>query len=146
MFTANLKKAIADTLFYGLNEDTDNPTYLCYKDPVQQGLETPGFFIETITSNITKLIGKRAHERTLFNVIYYPQDTEEYLSEFDELTGKLYPLLQMVEDRDSGECYHTQDLEITPTTGQLNIQFAIEYDVLYGNTGDVMERMEYERR
>lgn len=146
MFTANLKKAIADTLFYGLNEDTDNPTYLCYKDPVRQGLETPGFFIETITSNITKLIGKRAHERTLFNVIYYPQNTEEYLSEFDELTGKLYPLLQIVEDRDSGECYHTQDLEITPTTGQLNIQFAIEYDVLYTGRDDTMERMIYERR
>lgn len=146
MFTANLKKAIADTLFYGLNEDTDNPTYLCYKDPVQQGLETPGFFIETITSNITKLIGKRAHERTLFNVIYYPQNTEEYLSEFDELTGKLYPLLQIVEDRDSGECYHTQDLEITPTTEQLNIQFAIEYDVLYTGRDDTMERMIYERR
>lgn len=146
MFTANLKKAIADTLFYGLNEDTDNPTYLCYKDPIQQGLETPGFFIETITSNITKLIGKRAHERTLFNVIYYPQNTEEYLSEFDELTGKLYPLLQMVEDRDSGECYHTQDLEITPTTEQLNIQFAIEYDVLYTGRDDTMERMIYERR
>lgn len=146
MFTENLKKAIADTLFYGLNEDTDNPTYLCYKDPVQQGLETPGFFIETITSNITKLIGKRAHERTLFNVIYYPQNTEEYLSEFDELTGKLYPLLQIVEDRDSGECYHTQDLEITPTTEQLNIQFAIEYDVLYTGRDDTMERMIYERR
>jgi hypothetical protein len=79
-------------------------------------------------------------------VIYYPQDTEEYLSEFDELTGKLYPLLQMVKDRDTEDCYYTQDLEITPTTGQLNIQFAIEYDVLYGTTGDVMERMEYERR
>lgn len=146
MLTGNLKKAIADTLFYGLNSDYDNPTYLCYKDHVEQGLETPGFFIEVLTTNINKLIGNRAHERTVFIVTYYPQDTEEYLSEFDELTSKLYPLLQMVKDRDTEDCYYTQGLEITPTTGQLNIQFAIEYDVLYGSTGNFMERMEYERR
>ena len=147
MFTEKLKKAIADTLYYGLNEDTDNPKYRCYVDPVQQGLEPPCFVIEQGISTMKEMIMGRLNERTLFNVTYFPENEEEYTSEFAELTAKLYLLMRTLSDHDTGESYHTQSFEITPSEGQLNIQFAITYEVLDVAEHPLMEGLTtYERK
>lgn len=70
-----------------------NPVNI-YTDKVEQGFETPAFFIRTIRSSESRLLGNRAKRQYTFSIHYYSESRKN--EELQEVASKLYGILRQI--------------------------------------------------
>lgn len=79
------------------NEFNDNDEeYEIYTDNVEQGLNTPCFFIFSLKPSSKQLIGNRYDRKYPFDIHYFPKD-ENSRNEINEVIERLYLAFEYIE-------------------------------------------------
>lgn len=76
--------------------NADGNEYTIYTENVEQGLETPCFFIFKLKPSSKQLVGNRYDRKYPFDVHYFPKDKENINYEINEVTERLYSALEYI--------------------------------------------------
>lgn len=137
-------KSIIDAMSEALNKEFGTD-YKIYTEAVRQGLKAPCFFISCVESaEEEKLIAKpyvgRYLRRQKMEVLYLPKD-ENYKSEYDEVTDRLYDTLYYI--RADGDLIRGTELKSVIDKGLLIFSVTYEFFVERSDeSGELMSREE----
>ena len=81
-----------------LDSEFNNKTeeYTLYTENIEQGLETPCFFIFKLKPSSKQLVGNRYEKKYPFDIHYFPKDEENINYEINEVTERLYSALEYI--------------------------------------------------
>lgn len=137
-------KSIIDAMSEALNKEF-GADYKIYTEAVRQGLKAPCFFIACVESaEEEKLIAKpyvgRYLRRQKMEILYLPKD-EDYKSEYDEVTDRLYDTLYYI--RADGDLIRGTELKSVIDKGLLIFSVTYEFFVERSDeSGELMRREE----
>lgn len=86
-------KAIRQGVIDAIDKEFDLP--ICI-DKIQQGVEPPCFLITSLTNSESHLIGNRFERNNAFMVQYFPTSQEEYSDECNDVSERLFNILDMI--------------------------------------------------
>lgn len=100
--------------------------YKVYDEIPEQGLKEPCFYVKFVTPTTTRAVGRRFKKSYVFNITYFPKDTDNPNAECIGIVEQLFAALQdIVAD---GITVHA-DAEITGQFVDGNLQVKVGYTV-----------------
>ena len=70
--------------------------YTVYIDSVKQDLAAPCFLIKAVTTSQEQEVDRFYKRQQKFDILYFPQNTEEYTREFETVTDALWMGLEYI--------------------------------------------------
>lgn len=116
-------KELIDGISVRLNEIFGDD-YAIYLDEVEQGLETPCFFITLVDFEDRNRISNRKYRQYAFGIDFIPSDDRGHREQFAEVTDKLFDNFDSIELAD-GSIVYTFDRAIN-IVGDV-----LEFDVIF---------------
>ena len=110
-----------------------------YDEPIQQGLITPCFIIDTVKSDLTRELGDITHTHVFVFMTYYPSDTDTLRAEFEEVTDVLYSgAFKYLQNK-----HHIHKLEVEANEEQrvMVVSFSLDIKRITRKDGDKMKEM-----
>lgn len=111
-------KAIRQGIIDAIDKEFDLP--ICI-DKIQQGVEPPCFLVTSVTNGENHIIGNRYQRNNAFMVQYFPADQEEYADECNDVSERLFNVLDKIKVND-GYMMHTGDMNSHMVDDVLNFE------------------------
>lgn len=87
---------LIDAMSVRLDEVFDGK-YPVYLEEVEQGLQTPCFFIQPIDGSDMNMISNRRYRTFGFVIVFIPDDVDGHRAQFAEVTDKLFDTFDLFE-------------------------------------------------
>lgn len=131
-----LVSAISTAIYNAFGED-----YEIYKESIEQGLNEPCFFIQSVAPSSSKEIKNRKRKSYLFLIQYFPKDAEAY-AEINNVIDSLDDVLDEITA--DGEIYRCSESSAETVDKVLNYQITYDFFMLNEETAELMDDFEYE--
>ncbi|APC82878.1 phage tail terminator family protein [Clostridium botulinum] len=113
----------------GINQTLDKefPNINIYGEEIKQGFEEPCFFIKVLSSGQNKELNIRYKKNISFNIHYF-SDKEDLNNDCNDMTDKLYEVLEYIKTNNS--LYRANEMTHEVIDGVLHFMLQFNYHVL----------------
>lgn len=117
-------KHLIDAISIRLDEIFDGK-YAIYLETVEQGLNTPCFFIKPVRSEDENMISNRKYQYHDFDIIFIPDDENTCRSLFVEVTDKLFDSFDMLEVNDTTVPTFERTIDVVNNVLHFGVKFKL---------------------